>query len=314
MTNYSALNCPDPASQCFRTVTLAVLFLITFILCIVQITRIFINTKQLLSYQIVVLCLAAIESILGIIHWGFDPSTVFNFWMIYLKEIELVVITYFFVLSAMIAFQSRHLEKRVLLPIAAFILLFLTVVVIGGSFGIFSPDSDSENDNNLTCSDLTFIILSSTGLILSTVFLIAGILITRKMKKQSISENIRKKKRLELWALIFVYFVVSITSSCEDILSLSLNFATGDCFVFSEDSWGEVLGVLLEHVVNLLVPIWAILLVFNLEARREKGRSLHSLRSRSESDSFSEDTSLDYLASYEHFEPSSYYSVSSAVQ
>lgn len=88
------------------------MFVITLILCLTQMIRIFKNTKQLISYQMGVLLMASIESFLGLLHWGFFPPTAFNYWIIYLKELQLVVITYFFILSALIAFQVRHLEKK----------------------------------------------------------------------------------------------------------------------------------------------------------------------------------------------------------
>lgn len=94
-----------------RTASLAVLFALTLLACIIQMTRMFINTKQLISYQMAVLLLAAIECLLGVVHWGFDPATAYNFWMIFLKELQLFVITYFFILSALIAFGQRRLEK-----------------------------------------------------------------------------------------------------------------------------------------------------------------------------------------------------------
>jgi len=180
-------------------------------------------------------------------------------------------------------------------------------VTILGSFGVFHLAEEGEE---LTCSDITFISLSTTGLVLSAAFLITGILITRKMKKQSISENIRQKKKLELWALIFVYFVISVTSSAQDVFQLYLKITTGDCSYFEEGSWASMFGSLIQHFMNLLVPMVAILLVFNFEARRERGKSLHTLHKYRNLPETS-DSSLDYeyLVGDDYQPNNSYYSV-----
>lgn len=98
-----------------------------------------------------------------------------------------------------------------------------------------------------------------------------------KMNSQSISENIRKKKRLELWALFFVYFIVSCTSSSEDLFSMIYQHTKGKCSVFASESIGHMFSNMIEHIFDLLVPMWAILIVFNIEARRAKGKSLKTL-------------------------------------
>merc|ERR1712137_1502347 len=150
------------------------LFFFTFVACVAQMTRITINTRQAVSYQMGVLLLAAIESCLGVLHWGFFHSSTFNYWIIFLKELQLLVITYFFLLSALTAFNLKHYERKVLWPVFSCIVLYLFLVVLLGSFNVFD-----DLINDAPCSNLTFILLSASGLILSTVFLITGILITR---------------------------------------------------------------------------------------------------------------------------------------
>jgi len=248
---------------------MTLLCLVTLLALNIQMTRIFLSTKQLISYQMGVLFLAACESGLGVLHWGFFSSTYFNFFMVYLKEIQLLVITYFFDLSALVAFDRRDLEKRLLWPVFGGLFIYQTLVVMLGASGLLKRFS-----NDLDCSDPTFFLLSFTGLLLSSVFLATGIAITRKMKRQSISENIRRRKRLELWALIFVYFVVSLSSSLQDVTDLILSYTRDSCTIFPDSEWLQSLVQLMAHICNLLLPIWATLIVYNVEARRVKGRSL----------------------------------------
>jgi len=162
--------------------------------------------------------------------------------------------------------------------------------VLLGSFNVFD-----DLINDAPCSNLTFILLSASGLILSTVFLITGILITRRLKRQSgISENIRKKKKLELWALIFVYFIVSVTSTGEDVLDLIVSHFNDACSVFDDPtSWGHMIAIIVQHTVNLLIPIWASLIVYNIEASRAKGKSWRAVRNEQVNSSDPEN-SLDY--------------------
>merc|ERR1712137_537567 len=266
------------------------LFFFTFVACVAQMTRITLNTRQAISYQMGVLLLAAIESFLGVLHWGFFHSTTFNYWIIFLKELQLLVITYFFPLSALTAFNRKDYERKVLWPVFSCIVIFLLLVVLLGSFNVFDDLINAEQ-----CSNITFILLSVSGLVLSTVFLITGILIFRRLKRQSgISENIRKKKKLELWALIFVYFIVSVTSTGEDILDLIVSHFNDACSVFDDPtSWGHMIAIIVQHTVNLLIPIWASLIVYNIEASRAKGKSWRAVRNEQVNSSDPEN-SLDY--------------------
>lgn len=63
-------------------------------------------------------------------------------------------------------------------PTFGITILFLTVVVIIGTYESASEDSSSSSPN-LDCTIPTFIILSLFGLGMSFVFLVTGILITR---------------------------------------------------------------------------------------------------------------------------------------
>jgi len=287
---YAVINCSsDAVAECTRVVLLMFLFFFTLLGCLAQMTRIFINTKQLFSYQMAVLLLVAIESFLGFIHYGFFNEVAYNYWIIYLKELELLIITYFFLLYALIASDKRHLDKMVLWPVFGSIVIYLTLVVVLGTADVFK-----NLVTELDCSNITFLLLSSSGLLLSTVFLGAGVLITRKLKKQSISENIRKKKSLELWALIFVYFIVSLTSMGVDVFDQILSYSTGSCSMFQANSWPAAVGSLLERLLDTLVPMWAILIVYDIEARRAKGKDLRKIRELTSSDPESNAFEVDF--------------------
>ena len=102
----------DSLERAPRTTFLSILFALTLISCAVQMARIYLSTKQVLSYQMAVIMLAFLEASLGVLHWSFVRSTVCNFLMIFLKECQLIIITYFFILSALVAFDKRYLERR----------------------------------------------------------------------------------------------------------------------------------------------------------------------------------------------------------
>ena len=113
-STYCALSCAcdgTPTTDCARTIMLALLFFGTLLLCAGQMIRMFMNTKQLFSYHMGVLFLVLIETALGIVHWGFDPNYKYNYWLIYFKEITLTIITYFFLLSAFVAFEKKNYVK-----------------------------------------------------------------------------------------------------------------------------------------------------------------------------------------------------------
>merc|ERR1712054_309004 len=104
--NYSAIGCflGSPLGECLRTVLLAICFTITFIVCLVQAARIIRNTRRYLSYQLIVLYIAIFECVLGMLHWYLFNQTTFIFLIIYCKDMELVVVTYFFIQSILLQF------------------------------------------------------------------------------------------------------------------------------------------------------------------------------------------------------------------
>mmetsp|Transcript_1812 Transcript_1812/g.6470 ORF Transcript_1812/g.6470 Transcript_1812/m.6470 type:complete len:334 (-) Transcript_1812:48-1049(-) len=265
MTNYCALDCPDPASECFRTVGLSLMFLVTLLLCLLQAVRFIRNSRRFISYQLLVLYLAILEATLAVLHWGFLPDTGFIITINCIKWLILVVIVYFFLQSAFLSFKKPHM-KRALYVVFPVIILWLILVWI---LGLLSDADD--------CTDPTFLLMSGTGVVLASIFFVTGVILHRRLNKMSVSSNIKERRKLELWALIFTYFVVSLTSAGVDVFDIILHAETGNCYVFDEGSWGDSLSVLVEHTWDLLVPLWAILIVFNIEARRARGRKIDKL-------------------------------------
>ena len=51
---------------------------------------------------------------------------------------------------------------------------------------------------------------------------------------ETISKNLLKKKKLELWALIFVYFVISLTSFLVDLFDIIKSISLNSCYALFE--------------------------------------------------------------------------------
>eukprot|EP01095_Lingulamoeba_sp_RSL-Kostka_P013581 TRINITY_DN5664_c1_g5_i1.p1 TRINITY_DN5664_c1_g5~~TRINITY_DN5664_c1_g5_i1.p1 ORF type:complete len:344 (-),score=49.10 TRINITY_DN5664_c1_g5_i1:21-1052(-) len=263
--NYAVINCFDPLDECLRTATLALLFTITLILCLVQVFRIIKNTRRYFSYQLIVLYIAIIECILAAIHWYFISSTSLIFLVIYCRDIELAVVTYFFIQSALIHFEAKNLKKIVLWPLYIFLFLILTAATI---FGICVDLFDLYVDRD--CGNPAFIILSGITLLNASVFFITGIIITVKYNRMNISSTILKQKKLILWSLIFTNFIVALISFTWDVTDIIHENISKSCVFFSDTSVVENVLEFCERFIDIIIPLWCLIITFEIEAKRTK--------------------------------------------
>eukprot|EP01103_Thecamoeba_quadrilineata_P014753 TRINITY_DN4478_c0_g1_i2.p1 TRINITY_DN4478_c0_g1~~TRINITY_DN4478_c0_g1_i2.p1 ORF type:complete len:318 (+),score=41.95 TRINITY_DN4478_c0_g1_i2:61-1014(+) len=275
-SNSAAIDCFHADCQlpsCLRTSSLAILFLVTNLLCLIQTYRTIRLTKRRINYQLAILYLAILETLLGFLHWGFLSSTDFDFAIIYLKLIELLVLSYYFTSYAFELLRYRHLENRLLVPVFIILVLILTSFLIISIIGLWDKSTAEA------CLDPSFVLFDASQLLLSVLILIAGCLITWKLKKVQLSENIRKRKQSILWLLVLVFLITSLITAGWDI-GFDLyhaSHASSSCTHTFDNEWIQAIVNWLLRTIDLLVPLWAALYVFNLELVAKKIRHAEPL-------------------------------------
>jgi len=259
---YKCFSTPFDQPDCIRTSILCAFFFLTFLLCIALMIRMII-TRQMLSYQMLILGLAIIQMFLGILHSVALPSTIFDFFLGYLKLLQLCAISFYFSKFALSMGNLERYQKLVLWPLFGFSVLLITVAVIIASSGILTPSDKYE------CIDPSYIILDSCGLFLTVIFLGVSIFLLRQLRRMRISETIKAKKRKGLLILLTVYIVTNLIAVGWDIGNIIWikSKSSRSCDDQGMESTGEALSAACERIVNLLFPVWAVLFVFNHEIR-----------------------------------------------
>jgi len=265
--NYDVAMCFSDliVAPCVRTSILLFLFVVTFILCVLLVIRTIYITKRRVSYQLLILYLAIIECFLAIIHWIKVSTTILDFFLSYLKLLQLCVICYYFTSFAFLMFKIETWDKRVLMPGFLVLIIGLTVCVIFASV--------TWSWNNYQCVDVSFLVMDVSCLFLTIFFLISSSVLLRKLKTERISENIRKRKSSGLWTLMLVYIITSLFTVGWDFgmdIYLVLHKGANCNTVLSNypGAQNAVSGGL--RVIDLLIPLWAVLYVFYMELRQKR--------------------------------------------
>jgi len=195
---------------------------------------------------------------MGFIHWGFVPSTDFDFTIIYLKLIQLCVLVYYFCSQAAKQLKLPNFEKRYLIPAMVVLLLFLTTVAILAISGVF------DKNNFYACFNPSFALYDTVEILLCMAFLITGLITSRQIGKTNVSGNIRKRNQTTLWRLVLVYLITTFITSGWDIGYdfYHLSNKAVNCNQIFSGEWEQAILQWLLRVINLLVPLWGALYVF----------------------------------------------------
>jgi len=212
-SNYATSMCFTQlvVSKCIRTSICLILSVITFIICIIQAFRTIKITKQKFSPALLLIYFAIIQNLLGIFHWSYFISTIFNYFMIYFKLLQLCDITYFFCTFALKLSNLQSMTNK--------ILAFFVVIVILETVAVIVISVESDQNHSQECLDKSFVILDSSGLFLTVLFMVVGLFVIWKLKKQSVSESIRKKKKMDIMDFNVILFNYKFGECCMGFIS-----------------------------------------------------------------------------------------------
>eukprot|EP01100_Stratorugosa_tubuloviscum_P014327 TRINITY_DN7606_c0_g1_i1.p1 TRINITY_DN7606_c0_g1~~TRINITY_DN7606_c0_g1_i1.p1 ORF type:complete len:306 (+),score=82.85 TRINITY_DN7606_c0_g1_i1:80-919(+) len=260
---YTLLNCATTwqTSECIRSIILFLLYLFTFIACLIQIFRIIRNSKQRWTYQLLILYFAALETIIGTIHYSVASTHYLDVWINFCKALQLCIIAYYFSAFVLFLYRKETLLRRLIWPFFAIIILGLLIIAILSTAGVITTKHHAE----CFSTSVLFASLDFCCLLLSITFLICGICITRAIDSR-VSENLRKKKTSELATLMLIYFTTTLF-----VFSLNLTIAILNgkndskyCEIFTNDySYiGDLISALMR-IISYLLPVWAVLILVN---------------------------------------------------
>src|SRR3989338_4583361 len=135
---YAVTSCQEAGTgwECARVSILTVVSIVVGVLGGLEVWLIWEKVGRLLTNQQKILYVAIIEMIVAVVHWGLVGTLTLTFVLDYLKQVQLVLICYFYSRSALRLLHRRDLELYLLWPIVGFLLTILTVALFLASFNV----------------------------------------------------------------------------------------------------------------------------------------------------------------------------------
>ena len=271
---YSGIDCSSWTGwDCSRVIILAMLSIATATLCSAMIYAIWERNrrKRLSSYQQIILFVATIQMVIGFVYWGFADALQVVLTILWLKQVQLCLICYFYSVTALRLLHRLSLEKMLVWPTVGILFVLFTVVYIIASSGV------TRNVMN-ECADISFLMLSSGGLFLSILFAVLCAFCSHLVSQQNMSHRFREKSKGELWILAIWFFVTNLVQFVWDLTFYILNSTPGSrpCHTYSGDQPASTnIVVLIFRIITILLPVWAELWAFRTVAARLRNSQAH---------------------------------------
>jgi hypothetical protein len=289
IADFNARGCAlDPSVwPCIGVGVLLGLFGFTLLCVVVQLIRITRATKRYWSHQQVILLLALVEVVLGIIHYGAVKVHAIILCITWLKLMQLVVICYFFSSAALRIFRSEHLTRWVVLPVLGVVTIYLTAILAVGSTRVLLTGDD--------CQDVTWLIFSVSGFVLTVMFMIGAFFILRKLSRMEVSGGVRQKSKLQLWSLSIIWFFTTLGVMVYDIFLNAAATGGDECDLYlNHNLAADALVHVALRTFELLFPIWAVCYAFNDATKTRNTAPLAHLRGGGDLGSGTERSGSDF--------------------
>ncbi len=110
--------------------------------------------------------------------------------------------------------------------------------------------------------------MSAAECFLTQLFLLAGILITKKMNEVTTLESARRQQKRNLWSIIVAFELSSLTTMLFDSIMLGLNAVNDSCEdIYNRNQVVYSIIYLLLMIFKIVVPIVTLLAVFDPVSR-----------------------------------------------
>jgi len=239
---------------CFRAVLSFSLGVITLLACSYKF-YLFSRAHQINTTYLVVSGLAAVETLLLALKWGYLRKQLWmHFLAIFLHVVQYMFVCIFYLGLALKLLKKAKMIKLVLYPAAAVATLWF-----GGCFVLSTVYKSTGNStaarNKKECREPHWIMFSSSQVVLSIVLISVSAFLTRMMSRQRMRHS--SMKWVTLWLLVSAYTAEAVV---QFIFDLILFTTTGDCDkTFGDwDSIGFTAFELTERI-SMLIPIWVML-------------------------------------------------------
>ncbi|OMJ84974.1 hypothetical protein SteCoe_13808 [Stentor coeruleus] len=136
----------------------------------------------------------------------------------------------------------KLIQEHTFISYLGLIIVILTVAYLSILALYFTVDFFVVNNEVFECSNMIWMMIRSAELVLSMLFLIIGFVISKILKKiQIVYRKQVAKKEKELWVLIGVSLLATMTSFIESVVYITEDYS--QCFMMISGQLGFSIGV-----------------------------------------------------------------------
>ncbi|XP_033629300.1 uncharacterized protein LOC117291594 [Asterias rubens] len=251
--------CDFDVVACTRNGILSVFAGMLTIMCIYRIVRLH-QAQQPMYHQLMVFYFATAECLIVIVHWVYIHDPRLELAAEYLKMLQLLTVCHFYLSRSVRLLRRDHLSMQLVLPA---LILFLSYFSVVATIAIVLV-----KDTLIECFDPYWIMMSAAECFLTQLFLLAGILITKKMNEVTTMESARRQQKRNLWSIIVAFELSSLTTMLFDSVMLGLNAVNDSCGdIYNRNQVVYSCIYFLLMIFKIVVPIVTLLAVFDPVSR-----------------------------------------------
>lgn len=247
------VSAPGVDVACSRAV---VSFALGALTCLLAIWKFYTFSKahQVNTTYLVVSALAATETLLLSLKWGFLRKQLWiHFLAIFLHVVQYMFVCIFYLGLALKLLKKQQHIRKFLYPAAGVATMWFAGCFVLSTVNKADGNSTSAR-NGKECRKPHWIMFSASQVVLSIVLISVSAFLTRMMSRQRMRHT--SMKWVTLWLLVSAYTAEAVVQFIFDLILIT---TTGDCDkTFGEwDSVGFTAFQLTERI-SMLIPIWVM--------------------------------------------------------
>lgn len=208
-------------------------------------------------------CAATTISCLGVVRWMYNYSKTnyrVDYAILYFVILIMWSVTFFFLRFFRLIYERTNpVLARLLNPFFAFTFLALTTVFGLSIAGVLFP-------NVSICTSYSWVAMSSIGVALSAVFIVASFRVFRILGKAPASGTrtlAAQRKRRKLFYLIVLYSVAIFVEFLWDLASVGVFGPFPGTCRHNVSATADYFEYVIYHVLSILLPVWSTIYQFS---------------------------------------------------
>eukprot|EP00127_Corallochytrium_limacisporum_P005387 Clim_evm63s203 gene=Clim_evmTU63s203 len=216
-------------------------------------------TKRPLFQQIV-FYLASAELLVFIVDITAMNEALMQLIYEYLRVMQLLILSGYYCSLACHIFDRVQLQRRVAWPVIGSFLLYYFAVIIYGLIII--------TEDRPTCHEPVWLMLSVPEFANVLIFVTGARFIVQRLKLAAITENYRRRRCRELWALVASYALAATFTMVADVVAFGVPDDKA-CYTVIGESHGTTHAILLfiYSICTVHAPIWTMYTVFETQVK-----------------------------------------------